>query len=97
MTPPAPVPGTDPAATARPASAPLARPTLRVTPAWWVGPHAFAVLVARLAYPLALLGSVTWLITLIIRSGASAWFILAVILVAILALAAAPKDPDASA
>ena len=89
---PAPVPADSPGIRPAPAAKPA---TVRVTPAWWVPWHAFAVLGARLVYPLAFLGIAAWLVALIIKTGASAWFILAVLLVLGLGIAAAPKDPEA--
>lgn len=78
-------------------SAPAAAPAsiVRVRPAWWVPLHAFAVLAARLVYPLALLASATWLIALIMKTGASGWFILPVLIVLAILMAAAPRDPEA--
>lgn len=72
-----------------------AQTVVRVAPAWWVPLHAFAVLAARLAYPLALLGVAGWLVSLVIKAQVSAWFVIPVLIVVGILLAAAPKDPEA--
>ena len=103
MSEPAPVPAPSapetaaPAAPIPPAVAPqiTAQAVVRVTPAWWVPLHAFAVLAARLAYPLALLGVAGWLVSLVIKAQVSGWFVIPVLIVVGILIAAAPKDPEA--
>ena len=94
MSEPAPAPAT-PETPADHGRKQAAQTVVRVTPAWWVPLHAFAVLFARLAYPLALLGVAGWLISVIIKTNASGWFTLAVLVIVAIGLAAAPKDPEA--
>ncbi len=91
-----PVP-TDPAPepVVAPSAPPPAATVIRVTPAWWVPIHAFAVLAARLAYPLALLAVAGWLVSVVIRADASGWFVLAILILVCALIAAAPRDPEA--